>query len=34
MPELRWGLGYPAVLLVMLVICASLYRYLRRSGWL
>jgi magnesium transporter len=34
MPELRWNLGYPAVLLVMLVICASLYRYFRRSGWL
>jgi magnesium transporter len=34
MPELRWHLGYPAVLLVMLVICTMLYRYFRRSGWL
>ena len=34
MPELRWSLGYPAVLLLMLVICASLYRYFRRAGWL
>jgi magnesium transporter len=34
MPELRWHLGYPAVLLVMLVICTMLYRYFRRAGWL
>jgi magnesium transporter len=34
MPELRWGLGYPAVLLVMLTICIALYRYFRRVGWL
>jgi magnesium transporter len=34
MPELRWHLGYPAVLLVMLVICSMLYRYFKRSGWL
>jgi magnesium transporter len=34
MPELRWHLGYPAVLLVMLVICSMLYRYFRRAGWL
>jgi magnesium transporter len=34
MPELRWNLGYPAALLLMLVICALLYRYFRRVGWL
>ena len=34
MPELRWNLGYPAVLLVMATICLSLYRYFKRSGWL
>jgi magnesium transporter len=34
MPELRWELGYPAVLLVMATICTALYRYFKRSGWL
>jgi magnesium transporter len=34
MPELRWGLGYPAALLLMLVVCTALYRYFRRVGWL
>ena len=34
MPELRWELGYPGVVFVMLAICAMLYRYFRRSGWL
>jgi len=34
MPELRWELGYPAVLLAMASICALLYRYFKRSGWL
>jgi magnesium transporter len=34
MPELRWTYGYPAVLLVMLTICAILYRRFRRAGWL
>jgi magnesium transporter len=34
MPELKWELGYPAVLLVMLVICTGLYRYFKRVGWL
>jgi magnesium transporter len=34
MPELTWTYGYPAVLLVMLTICTSLYWYFRRSGWL
>jgi magnesium transporter len=34
MPELRWELGYPGALLLMGVICATLYRYFRRAGWL
>jgi magnesium transporter len=34
MPELRWALGYPAAVLLMLTICAVLYRYFRRAGWL
>jgi magnesium transporter len=34
MPELRWHLGYPAALLLMLVVCTLLYRYFRRVGWL
>ena len=34
MPELRWELGYPGVVFVMLAICSMLYRYFRRSGWL
>jgi magnesium transporter len=34
MPELRWDFGYPAVLVLMLVICGLLYRAFKRSGWL
>jgi magnesium transporter len=34
MPELRWEMGYPAVLLLMLLICTGLHRYFKRSGWL
>lgn len=34
MPELRHEWGYPAALGLMLVTCATLYRYFRRSGWL
>ncbi|HYN91764.1 MAG TPA: magnesium/cobalt transporter CorA [Thermoleophilaceae bacterium] len=34
MPELKWELGYPAALLVMVTICTTLYRYFKRSGWL
>jgi magnesium transporter len=33
-PELQWTYGYPAVLLVILAICLSLYRRFRRDGWL
>jgi magnesium transporter len=34
MPELKWNLGYPAVLVVTLAICGLLYSRLRRAGWL
>jgi magnesium transporter len=34
MPELGWRFGYPVVLLVILVICALLYRRFKRAGWL
>jgi magnesium transporter len=34
MPELTWTFGYPLVLAVMLALCAVLYRFFRRAGWL
>jgi magnesium transporter len=34
MPELSWSAGYPAVLLLILLLCAVLYWRFRRSGWL
>jgi magnesium transporter len=34
MPELKWALGYPVVLAVMVSICIGLYVYFKRSGWL
>jgi magnesium transporter len=34
MPELRWELGYPAVIAVMAVMCSYLYYRFKRSGWL
>jgi magnesium transporter len=34
MPELKWTFGYPLAVAVMLVLCASLYRYFKKSGWL
>jgi magnesium transporter len=34
MPELTWTFGYPLVLALMVVICTTLYRYFKRSGWL
>jgi magnesium transporter len=34
MPELRWVVGYPLVLLVMAVACGGLYRAFKRNGWL
>ncbi|HEV8527918.1 MAG TPA: magnesium and cobalt transport protein CorA [Actinomycetes bacterium] len=34
MPELRWRYGYPAVILLLVVACTTLYRLFKRSGWL
>jgi magnesium transporter len=34
MPELGWSFGYPLVIAVMLTICATLYRFFKRAGWL
>ena len=34
MPELRWEFGYPAVLALILAICAILYYRFKRAGWL
>ena len=34
MPELKEVWGYPAVLLVMLIVCTLLYRTFRRNHWL
>jgi magnesium transporter len=34
MPELEWSFGYPLVVAVMVTICAWLYRYFKRVGWL
>ena len=34
MPELGWELGYPAVLVLMVVTAVALYRLFKRSGWL
>jgi magnesium transporter len=34
MPELEWDFGYPFVMAVVIVVCAILYRRLRKAGWL
>jgi magnesium transporter len=34
MPELRWELGYPAVIAAMAIICSFLFLRFKRSGWL
>jgi magnesium transporter len=34
MPELGWELGYPLALLVMVILCVSLYRFFRKANWL
>lgn len=34
MPELKWPLGYPLVLLLMLGLSSLLYRGFRKNGWL
>jgi magnesium transporter len=33
-PELEWTVGYPLVLIVMVAICFTLYRYFKHVGWL
>lgn len=34
MPELRWRFGYPVALAVIAVVCITLYRRFKRTGWL
>ena len=34
MPELQWPVGYPAVIVVILVFCFVLHRLFVRNGWL
>jgi magnesium transporter len=34
MPELNWRYGYPMVLVLIVVVCYSLYRGFKRNGWL
>ncbi|HZI90425.1 MAG TPA: magnesium/cobalt transporter CorA [Thermoleophilaceae bacterium] len=34
MPELGWQYGYPLVVGVMVALCAAMYRYFKRVGWL
>ncbi|HSF47069.1 MAG TPA: magnesium/cobalt transporter CorA [Burkholderiales bacterium] len=34
MPELHWKFGYPLVIACVLVVCALIYRRLKRAGWL
>jgi magnesium transporter len=34
MPELKWEVGYPGALLLMLLICTFLFYRFKRSGWL
>jgi magnesium transporter len=34
MPELRWKLGYPAIMFTMAVVTALIYWWFRRKGWL
>ncbi|MEU5880796.1 magnesium/cobalt transporter CorA [Spirillospora sp. NPDC047279] len=34
MPETKWKIGYPLVLVVMSIACTIVYRKLRKNGWL
>jgi magnesium transporter len=34
MPELRWQYGYPVILVLMAAICAGIYLWFRRKGWM
>jgi len=34
MPELRWVIGYPAVIALMAVLSFTLWHFLHKWGWL
>lgn len=34
MPELHWGLGYPFAIVLMGLVCVSLYAIFKRRDWL
>ena len=34
MPELKWEVGYPGALLLMLLVCSVLFYRFKRAGWL
>ncbi|SCK14016.1 Mg2+ and Co2+ transporters [Streptomyces sp. ScaeMP-e48] len=34
MPELKWAVGYPFAILLMAVVCVSLYVICKKRGWL
>jgi magnesium transporter len=34
MPELHWKIGYPAVIVLIALVCLLLYRGFKRNGWL
>lgn len=34
MPELHWAAGYPFAILLMAVVCTSLYIIFKKRGWL
>ena len=34
MPELKWSLGYPAAMLLVIGLSVLLYRKFKKSGWL
>jgi magnesium transporter len=34
MPELQWSFGYPVTVAATVIACATLYRKLKKSGWL
>ena len=34
MPELKWHLGYPMALGLMLVVCAGLFALFKRRHWI
>jgi magnesium transporter len=34
MPELRWPVSYPLVVVLMILASVGLHRYFKRSGWL